>query len=452
MQPKNKEPSESLKTTDTETRNAVLTAKNFSRRNKLFAQIFNIMNTTLGSGVLSLAYTASTAGLASILFILTIYFVLSLYSFYAYSFAAAVFYGSSSTLSTDSSYVMTLKDVWAKHFPKGKYLIDIVIIINCFFGCVSYLVAIGNFIPTSLPTFLFPSVNHKEFFTKTLVLFLISVLQFLVSLLKSLESLKYVSIFGFSANFLLIFLGFYEFIQGYRQKTGYFERLGLIWFGPAKSLLKYSGVLVVCYNCHYASIPIFRTLVPFGAKRKTQRKNEKVGLKSQLRAFKFISLIAYLGVLFVNVLITLSGYLAFGKESKSNVVLNFKTDLVAAVLKLSIIISVGCSYPLVFRSYRESFFNILGVLKPGFINQRKIQLDFLNILLIFFISMLTNDISIVNTLRGCIMGTQIVYTIPGLLLIGSRKQINKKHYLGGIILVVVGILMSILGLYGVFYN
>ena len=426
----------------------------------LCAQVFNIMNTTLGAGVLSLSHTAAQTGLATTAVLLAGFFLLAAYSFYAYAFVASKFYRFKRALDVEKKDSLTLKRLWAFLFPRLKHLVDCVVVTNCFIGCTSYLVAVGNFVP---------AVDSGRSMRKLVVLSAVSALQFLVSTLSTLDSLKYVSYLGFLANFLLVFLGTAEFVAKYRMHKGpgtYWTSLGLRWVGAPESLLRFSGVLVVCYNCHYASIPIFRALV-FGRTNTSavvdgsvserresfsrKLRNKAVWnyeLKRVARGFGFVSLWAYLGVFAVNVLVAASGCLAFGSRVSSNVVTDFGAGVAATALKVATAVSVACCYPLVFRAYRESLYNLIKIAGFKLGERQKTCCDVLNILLILACSLHTNDLSRVNALRGCTMGTQIVYTIPGVLLVRCRTKIRRWAYLSGWLLIAVGLSTTLLGVYG----
>ena len=447
-----------------------------NRKSIYTTQIFNIMNTTLNTGPLTLAYTGKLAGFFPSLFSIGVLFILSSFTYYVYAYTASIVYRQKKEFSEEARKNMSLKEVWCFLFPSATHLLDILIFINCFFGLIGFLVAIGDLVPERLGK-LFAGQNlDPKLVGKVVVLATVTLLQLLLSLPQSLDSLKYISYLGLMANVYLIFLGF----RVSAQSSG---TVVVSYFKLAPGLLEAISIIHTCFSCHYTSVAVFRfLLVEFGdhdnleetymqeraqntlvsesgleedsepsESKKTfvqkleEKKvwNEKV--KHRAKEFKVVAFSAYAGVFVINVLTMTSGYLAFGEAVQSNVTNNFSNDVWGGVLKFVVAVSVFCSFPMVFRALRESVCNLFVALQVRLGNNQEPVTSACLLFLVFTGSIFLKNLGTISAVRGALVGTTIMYTVPGLMLVKTKDYVKPTLYLTGLFLVVFGVLAALGG-------
>ena len=156
----------------------------------------------------------------------------------------------------------------------------------------------------------------------------------------------------------------------------------------------------------------------------------------------------------VYAVVALFGYLTFGDETKSNILLNYPDDNVFIIIvRIGFSIAVAFSYPVLANSWKQSAASLLfrvdkyGKEANDLIWYKYYILVGILIFSTLLISMLTDDLGIVSKLQGSTAGTFLQIVAPGLIyyyydkLYDGHMLDNKMHNLkwkGAILLVIFG--------------
>ena len=404
----------------------------------LSTPILNISNLVLGAGVLNLASCFKEIGYLCSIALLFISFILAWFSFYIYPFIGNRYNKHRKNRNSSNDEQPTLKQIWLHYYPSLWFLLDSVIIANCFIAMLSYLLVITDSVPTDCVKRIIGNRNERvlRYIKKAVILVPLLISQFFLAQLESFQSLKYFSLLGLASNMYLVLLNILTIFQ---KKSG--EEFKLPMEFSIKSVGHNLAVFTVTYNGHFASISLFNDFVDSVSKQENMKQG---GIRRSmlLTSFKASAFVAFLILFLINSSIGLSGYKAFGNKVETNISKNYGDSISGNFLNLFISISVYCSFPFAFRVYLTSLQGLLRIL----IGKKKMS-EICTLLLLVVLGLLVNDLKMVNTIRGLFTGTVIVFIVPGMML--QKESINKKRmrwwFMCACCLIVYGVSVSVLG-------
>jgi amino acid permease len=380
--------------------------------------LFNLINTTVGSGILALPFAFREAGLVLGPILLFIVSILSCYT---------LFILLSSAKETNC---FTYKELAEKMFPWKitGYIFEIVIFLFCFGALVGYCVILGQFLEIQMSRFLLyyfkgfetgwtVFLSNRALLTGIPMVFII----FPLCLLHKIHFLSYSSLLSILSALFVVFVILARSIQVLIQ--------GEIGNGPIKLVGSPTSIFVafpiLCYSMasHITLLPMYSNMKKYSI--------------NIMRGVCGISTI----ICFLLYLITgIFGYLQFRDITLDNILNNFHTDdILATSAKVIISVVVVLSYPLLHFACRESLENVLFPDKP-FSNIRWVAEAAIICALTFTIASLVPKLQIVFGVVGATTGTLVVYIFPALIYFRLAKSWLYKTI--ALIVIVLSLIMG----------
>lgn len=289
------------------------------------SSFISLIKTIAGAGLLSIPYAFSTDGLICGIAIILLAGITS-----GYGLLLQVY---------TSKYVplghATFFNLCSITYPTLSVVFDIAIATQCFGCAISYLVLIGDLMPTIVTSV--PYVDeeyYKHFWIVASTLLCVP-----LSFLKNLDSLKYTSILGLIAIGYMIMLVVTHFVVG--DVPDYLR--GEVSLTPVSAQKVFSTfpIIVFAYTGHQNMFSIIN-----------EARNKSLSSLSTL----VNAAIVVLSVAFIVTGIT--GYLTFGDLVNGNVILLYPNAFSTTIGRLCIVFMVVFSFPLMIHPARISINNI----------------------------------------------------------------------------------------------
>lgn len=304
--------------------------------NSLRGTVFNLVNSMVGGGVLSLPFAMSETGVVS--GALCLLLVASLADITVWMLIYCV------DATRERSYARVAEVLY------GRWLgvfVDLIVFLNNLGTCIGYVVIIGDLVP---PFFVFVDAP-AQFQDRTLVMGSMALPLLCMSSLKSLGALRHVSLLCllmivlFLATLVAMGSGYINVTEPTDAPANIFE------FAPPSTLMSQLPVLFFAYICHQ-NVPIL-----YGELRRqktttvdSQFSTKRDKMMTAMHVSALVCAVAYLCA-------GIGGYLAFRARTKTDILVNFEfhSFAVAPYVKLSYAIVIFCSYPIMAFSCVASF-------------------------------------------------------------------------------------------------
>lgn len=289
------------------------------------SSFISLMKTIVGAGLLSMPYAFSTDGLIFGVFIIFLAAVTSGYGLFLQVYV--------------SKYVplghATFFNVCSITYPALSVAFDVAIATQCFGCAISYLVLIGDIMPTIITNLPFLDAEHY----RTFWIVASAILCVPLSFLKNLDSLKYSSILGLVAIGYMAFLVIIHYLVGDIPDSYKGE---LILFPlSATNVFSTFSIVVFAFTGHQNMFSIINEAADKSLTSLTTLVNLAILVASAL----FI-------------VVGLAGYLSFGSLVNGNIILLYPAALSTTFGKLCIVFMVVFSFPLMIHPARISINNI----------------------------------------------------------------------------------------------
>lgn len=289
------------------------------------SSFISLIKTIVGAGLLSMPLAFSTDGIIGGLLIVLLAAVTSGYGLFLQAYV--------------SRYVAkghaTFFNVCSITYPMLSVVFDIAIAIQCFGCSVSFLVLIGDLMPTVVSTVPGVSETHIRLFW-----ILASAIPCIpLSFLKDLDSLKYTSVMGIGAIIYLCALVTFENIFGNVPD----ELRGEVHLMPTsvKGVFSTFAIIVFAFTGHQNMFSIIN---------EAQNKS--------LASLTALINVAILCASFIFITVGVSGYLNFGDLVGGNVVLLYPSSWWTQFGRFAIVFMVIFLFPLMIHPARISVNNI----------------------------------------------------------------------------------------------
>lgn len=255
-------------------------------------------------------------------------------------------------------------------------------------------------------------------------------LLFPMCLLKTLDSMKWLSMFSILSAFVVV-----GTILGQFVSDPLVSDTVEIWH-ITKNLFGVLPVMCISFNCHY-NVPRYYC----------ELKDRSPG-RMWMTSIGAISII-----LFVYLIMGLSGYLMFGMDTEGNILRNFSHD---AFLPTISRFGLGCGlvfhFPIVYFAIRTNLHQLFCLSKE-FHNPFLRAMTLVGMLLLTVtLSFFRTEIEVVLRLNGSLFGSLIMFAIPGLMYIvatwkkeGSLKKKMEAGFmlLFGTVLCIGGSILNV---------
>ncbi|CAL6076308.1 Amino_acid transporter [Hexamita inflata] len=374
-----------------------------------FSCVFNFVNTSLGSGVLTLPFDLMVAGYALGIGITFTFCLLSMASYYMLIKTA------------NYSHRFQYDAVSDKIFPKyvGIIATTASILFSC--GCViSYVIVIRD-------NFFF--FTESQTLYRNLLLWGIMVLLILpLCFLPSLESLKFNSYFIIIVIIYLAFVTVYTFFS--KLSSGEAPHPTVVPINKSLSFIQAFPLTTQAFNSQYNFLNLYREL----------HSRKKNGPKVVNWTLLIITVIY--------MTIGVFGYLTFGSTTESDILKNLAEEgsILTNIANVGMILLMICHYPLPVYALRKSIEG--AIFKTDAYENKKVQYLISTMIVVIasligtFLSSIDNVLDFTSSLAGGTLG----FIIPGMFF---WKLARNKHIMsqmvGGVMMIVVGIIITSLG-------
>jgi len=270
--------------------------------------------------------------------------------------------------------------------PRSIWVIESLIFANATFACIALVVLIGDFSNRSVSSLLSLEVPRSA-----CIIFVGSFLLIPLSLLSSLESLKFSSLLGlFATLYTFLFVCADAFNSPPRGA-------GVDWHISA---LKSWALFCTSFQCHYNAPRFFSEL-----------QNPTPG------RFLLLTFLSFGGVTLVYLAFGLAGFRVFGTAVRGNVLESYEHATLGSMLAwLSMAVSLTFTYPLVFASLKESIGGLCG---------RSRWVTILLVSLTMLVASCDYDVSLFNAVKGATSASLLAFIIPPLLLIRATESTQR---------------------------
>lgn len=285
----------------------------------------SLVKTIIGAGILSMPYAFSTDGVACGIFIVLLAAVTSGYGLFLQVYV--------------SKYVppahATFFNLCSITYPNLSVVFDLAIAIQCFGCAISYLVLIGDIMPTIVEHV--PGINPEN--SRTFWIVVSALVCWPLSFLKNLDSLKYTSILGLVAIAYMVLLIVGHFFAGDIPPSARGE---VRWFPQSlTAVFSTFSIVVFAFTGHQNMFSIIN-----------EAADKSLSSLSTLSNFA----ITCTSALFIAV--GISGYLTFGDLVLGNVILLYPNAWTTTLGRICIIFTMVFSFPLMLHPARISVNNI----------------------------------------------------------------------------------------------
>lgn len=289
------------------------------------SSLASLLKTIVGSGLMSIPLTFSTDGLVVGVLIVLLAALTSGYGLFLQAYVSLFVPKGQATFFNLCSI----------SYPALSVVFDAAIAVQCFGCAVSYLVLIGDLMPTIITSV--PYVNPENY--RRFWILVSGVLCVPLSFLRDLDSLKYTSILGLGAIGYLALLVISEYFFGHISP----RLCGKVTVFPhsVQGVFSTFPIIVFAYSGHQNMFSII---------------NEAANnsLKSMTRLVNIAIICA--SVLFI--LVGLTGYLTFGDKVSGNVILLYPDSTYTTLGRAAVIFMVIFLFPLMLHPARISVNNI----------------------------------------------------------------------------------------------
>lgn len=397
----------------------------------------SLTKTIIGAGLLSMPLAYATDGIVFGTFIIVLAAVTSGFGLFLQAYVSRFVPSGHATFFSVCSIT----------YPNLSVLFDVAIAIQCFGCALSYLVLIGDLMPTIFTSV--PYVSHENL--RTFWTLASAVLIIPLSLLKNLDSLKYTSILGLGAiAYMALLVITHYFVDDVplelRGDTGLFPP-------NLTGVFSTFSIIVFAFTGHQNMFSIINEAKDKSIKNLVSLTYLAIGLSAGLFIF-----------------VGLTGYLTFGDAVNGNVILLYPSSISATIGRGCIAFMVLFSFPLMLHPARISINNIYHWIRTRntedsqpllssetshntakdppvvpFPNDRFYTITTIMLLTGYILAVSINSFALVLAIVGATGSTAISFILPGLF--GYKLADNNLLKISSYVLVIWGVCVMVLCLY-----
>jgi len=398
-------------------------------------EVFNLVKSIVGAGVLSLPAGIAAFGNAPSALIPATLLTTAIGAISAYTF---MLIARVCKMTGATSYA----DAWDKtRGTKTAWIIALSSALDCFAGNLSYSMILADSIKDLLATFSIATTRTKSLIGVTTLILLP------LCMVKNLATLAPFSLLG------IMGMAYTSFAIGIRYFGGAYAAGGRFLpdiaaslqpsFGTtgASGVLSANSLILVCmlstaYIAHFNAPRFFREL-----------KDNTMSRFGKVTGISFgISTAIYAAV-------SAMAFLTFGANCDGLILNNYSTkDLLISASRFAVAISLIFSYPLLFVGTRDGTLDLLKISEEkrtvSLLNQTTFALLGLTTALAWKLT----DLSFVSSISGAVFGTALIFVYPSLMFRAAIKNLGdkatateKKESTFAMLVNLVGIAVGIIG-------
>ncbi|EIE81005.1 hypothetical protein G6F46_008486 [Rhizopus delemar] len=366
----------------------------YGTRNKLEVA-FNLVNATVGAGIIGLPFAISQAGFFTGLLASMIVAVLAQMGLYM-----LILSGQRVGIY---KFAMLVEYILGR---PGYHFLNFIICVQAGGGCVSYFILLGDSLPTLFQRYLpqIPILANRTFILLFVGIFFI----FPLSLSRSIGSLAKWSIISVLCLPVILLTILIRAPAYAPQESISFEWIGHDIWGAL-------GIMSFAFTCHQVAFNNFLTL------------------KDQTTPGWRHTTILSTGISWaISMTFAVIGYVCFGSSVKSNLFMNFATDdPVINIGRFALAVSLILTLPTGIFPTREAIQKSLGfeTSKKQPTNTQHYAVTIVLFIIILSISIAVESLGTVYSLVGGFSATTLAYILPAVAYLVTRRVYLKRFNL-----------------------
>lgn len=373
------------------------------------ATVFNMINSILGAGLLSMANSFVPTGFVTSIILLLLMAGLSLVS------TIMVIILSHETNS------MGLGELATKILGKiGAIVLAIFNLLFLILGLISYLIIAGD---SLISWFDLGGKNYSSGFKRSLVVLIYSIIPISLTIPRNIRFLRFCStatviLISFYSIVMLIKMGIY--LNKNNNKINPTASVALLKFDMFNSFSTYG----ISFSLPAVVMPAIKLYNPSLSKRK------KVAFVAIVIAFIFV------------VLSGVTGYIIYGDNSKGNILLSFNSnDILIIIVRAGFFVIVTCAYPMLGQSVMGSWGSLIfkDDNSSGLSNIKRIVVIVLTNIIPLIIAMFLPDVKTALGIAGALGGCVVDFVFPSIFWIVYHKNEYKKSDYRNILCVIFAV-------------
>lgn len=374
-------------------------------------EVFNLVKSIVGAGVLSLPAGIAAFGNAPSALIPATILTTAIGAISAYTF---MLIARVCKMTGATSYA----DAWDKtRGTKSSWVVALSSALDCFMGNLSYSMILADSVRDLLSTFSVTTTRTRSLIGVTTLVLLP------LCLVKNLATLAPFSLLG------IIGMAYTSFAIGIRYFGGAYAPGGKFLadvalqpsFGTtgASGVLSANSLILVCmlstaYIAHFNAPRFFRELKDNTMSRFGKVTGISFGISTAIYA-----------------VVSAMAFLTFGANCDGLILNNYSTkDLLISASRFAVAISLIFSYPLLFVGTRDGTLDLLKVPEEkrsaSLLNQTTFALLGITTALAWKLT----DLSFVSSISGAVFGTALIFVYPSLMFRGAIKNLGDKATAG----------------------
>ncbi|EPY40452.1 amino acid permease-like protein [Angomonas deanei] len=384
----------------------------------LVSSAFNLASATLGAGALALPSAMLHSG-----FIVGILTLAVVYLFTVYSIYLLIKVG---VLHELYSYEAIADDLLGSY---SQEITGLFIVLFCWGVAVVYIVVMGDFMTPLMSTLGISHIIGR----KTVMTIFFFCIMFPLSLARQVNTLRYASIVGCASTLLLAMATVIRTIE----KGDTLSHMPMARFDTDS--VSAISTYVFSYCCQPVAFSIFLEMKNASTKRMT-----------------FCASCSMLTCTLLYIVVGVFGALAFGEDTRPNVLTNLANHLDTPYVQLAylgMMVTVTMSFPMTIFPTRESVVLALGYKEEGKDTPPLVSSGIAGILAILALltGLFVPNIRVLFDVLGGICGGTISFLLPGLFAVRSEywtiQNVGLIHVIGAWVTIFLGIGMCLLGTY-----
>ncbi|XP_078006253.1 sodium-coupled neutral amino acid symporter 1 [Phascolarctos cinereus] len=402
----------------------------------LSLSIFNLSNSIVGSGILGLAYALANTGIILFLFLFILVSTLASYSI------------NLMLACSEATGCLSFEKMGEKIYGlKGKYIIFGTTFLQNMGVILSYLFIVKNELPCVLKVLLGKEEAYRIWYLDGRILILIT-----IAIIFPLCLMKHLGILGYTSGLSLTCMLFFLIVIIYEKfhlscpmseinKSTLSNATVKDMCTPRYIVFNFKSVyalptIAFAYVCHQAVLPVYKDLK-----------------ERSLKNMKIVTNVSILSMCFLYLMTAFFGYLTFYGKVHSSLLHKYPDDdLLILIVRLSVMMAVILTIPVLFLTSRES---LAELLKKAYFNLS--ERIVIAVIILGCINLLVICVPTMKDIFG-VLGTttanMLIFIIPTILFlkITSQDSAKKKERIGAISLLVLGVIFSTVSIPLVIYN
>lgn len=388
-------------------------------------EVFNLIKSIVGAGVLSLPYGVAAFGNAPGALIPAIFLIAFMGLVSSYTFALI---GRVCQNTGTSSY----SEAWDVTVGTStSWIVAFSCFIDCFAGNLSYSMILADTIKNLAAAAGFAVTRTQALLGVTGIALLP------LSLMKNLSSLAPFSLLGIIGTLYTAFAMGLRWLSKSYQPGGEFFATQLTEpiFGTAGAAAGFSPKALIL-ACMLSNAYIAHFNAP---KFLSELKNNTMARFTQVIAWSFgASILIYSAM-------TAFGFLTFGAASNGLILNNYSTkDAIASISRVAIAISITFSYPLLFVGTRDGLLDLFKISNEKRTNSLINKISVGILAAVTLIASQVTDLGMIASVGGATFGTALVYVYPVIMFLKQQKK-KTSETIPAALVGLVGVAMGAVG-------